>query len=585
MEVHCPKCQQTVVIRRKIGDSDKLVTNCPTCDTAFLVKRKPKATWSETSPQPKAPGADTQPRASWHVRKEDGTVLSFENIRTLQTWVLAGVVSLDDEISRSRKKWKRLSDLPELAGFIEKMHHMQQNEATPDSGVRFAGPATLTASQSEFAGVDPHPTEPSLRPARETTRTVSREVLAGANLSPTPLPPPVRSRPTGSFTTTGIERTTSGILLEERPRKRAPFAALAAAAAVAVAAVIVIVMLRHDTQDSTRRVVTVAPDTAATEGQQGVQVASDEPTSPPAAPTGTGTAPRLAAQSAAAKGPEGTAPAGAQPTPGAATVASLTPTGAGGGATATGEDRQPTATAAPAGTVSSATESGSEPKALQATAEPEKAQEGSVAEEEAQTSAESEQAATSTASPGEADTAKETESKKAGSQGDEKPASEAVADASTTRRRPTRKPSGSEKKRDEVFRERASGASEWPPLDSYDSLMKRAKRIERESPHLALTFYLKASQSSPGRVEPVARSGWCHLRTGNTRMALHYFNKAVKMNPRYVDSYKGLARTYVKMGNAGEACKQYRTYISRVPPTSSWHQKALDAMAKIDCRP
>jgi hypothetical protein len=59
--------------------------------------------------------------AEWMIKRVDGHVLRFQEMTTLQKWIVASKVGRDDEISRTGKTWKALGDVAELASFFQGM--------------------------------------------------------------------------------------------------------------------------------------------------------------------------------------------------------------------------------------------------------------------------------------------------------------------------------------------------------------------------------------------------------------------------------------------------------------------------------
>ena len=84
-----------------------ITRTCPACGLLFRVGR------GNESEYPEDPVYETS--SGWYLRKSDGTVLYFPDLRVLQSWASDGMISLTDEISKKGVEWKRVHDLPEFA--------------------------------------------------------------------------------------------------------------------------------------------------------------------------------------------------------------------------------------------------------------------------------------------------------------------------------------------------------------------------------------------------------------------------------------------------------------------------------------
>jgi hypothetical protein len=116
VQLGCPKCQhrQTVAPSLLVSGETRLL--CERCGSPFRVKvRTPKS--PVPPPTPLEARADAGGR--WFIRRADGTVIQFPSIRALYDYVVQGVVSIDDAISRGGHRWKPLRDVPELAGLFD----------------------------------------------------------------------------------------------------------------------------------------------------------------------------------------------------------------------------------------------------------------------------------------------------------------------------------------------------------------------------------------------------------------------------------------------------------------------------------
>jgi hypothetical protein len=109
--VNCPRCSFTVELSADLVAKGPVTRTCPACGLLFRVGRG-----SETE-YPEDPVYETG--AGWYLRKFDGTVLYFPDLKVLQNWASDGMISLTDEISKKGIDWKRVHDLPEFASLTQ----------------------------------------------------------------------------------------------------------------------------------------------------------------------------------------------------------------------------------------------------------------------------------------------------------------------------------------------------------------------------------------------------------------------------------------------------------------------------------
>ena len=121
MDVRCEKCLTEYEFDDAKVTEAGVTVKCTTCGFVFKVKKR-------LAPAPAAPAArsdEFSPDAAaidrvreWKIRQPHGNVFTCRELTTLQKWIVERKVSRDDEISLTGDNWKRLGDIPELAGFF-----------------------------------------------------------------------------------------------------------------------------------------------------------------------------------------------------------------------------------------------------------------------------------------------------------------------------------------------------------------------------------------------------------------------------------------------------------------------------------
>ncbi|MFT7622910.1 MAG: hypothetical protein ACI9WU_002085, partial [Myxococcota bacterium] len=119
MQVRCPRCTKVQAIAEPPSPGELRKERCGDCGTGFKV-RGPKAAPGRTISNP---GLTQLKRkaVTWQVRKPDGATLAFPNLGLFRKWVSTGVVTMDDEISRSGNIWRKITEIPELLGLFERI--------------------------------------------------------------------------------------------------------------------------------------------------------------------------------------------------------------------------------------------------------------------------------------------------------------------------------------------------------------------------------------------------------------------------------------------------------------------------------
>ncbi len=81
----------------------------------------------------------------------------------------------------------------------------------------------------------------------------------------------------------------------------------------------------------------------------------------------------------------------------------------------------------------------------------------------------------------------------------------------------------------------------------------------------ALKAYDKALELKPEDIEALTGKGLCLLDNGSYGMAITWFRRALKKNPRFADAIMGLAESYKYQGNTEQARIFYQRYLDVLP--------------------
>ena len=158
MDVRCEKClTQYEFDDAKVTEAGVTV-KCTSCGHVFKVRRM-------VSPLPPASRVDAfapedaqidRPR-EWKIRQVQGNVFTCRELTTLQKWIVERKVVREDEISLSGDSWKRLGNIPELAGFFLVVD--QANRAQLLEQQLRAAPPERPRSEGVAPGRGPSPTQ------------------------------------------------------------------------------------------------------------------------------------------------------------------------------------------------------------------------------------------------------------------------------------------------------------------------------------------------------------------------------------------------------------------------------------------
>jgi len=151
-------------------DDDKITeagvtVKCTNCSHMFKVRRKAVVeTEPLASPPPQAPAqapAGAAATAPWMIRTLQGEIYNFNELTTLQQWIVERKVSRDDQISRSGDTWKRLGEISELTAFFQVVdaaltaEQMQRNSGAPQAAAAQAGPYESPSTASAPSQAEP----------------------------------------------------------------------------------------------------------------------------------------------------------------------------------------------------------------------------------------------------------------------------------------------------------------------------------------------------------------------------------------------------------------------------------------------
>jgi len=171
MDVRCPRCHVEYEF-----DDDKVTTagvavQCTGCNHVFRVA-KPAPAPSTTAPE----------KEEWMVRQQDGRVIRFKELTTLQKWIVEQKVARTDEISRTGRTWRPLGDIAELSSFFQVVDAARAAQSMAAHGV-----------VSAPVMPPPHAILPALEPAQHTIQNVGLPPLAvhdiaRTNATPTTTP-------------------------------------------------------------------------------------------------------------------------------------------------------------------------------------------------------------------------------------------------------------------------------------------------------------------------------------------------------------------------------------------------------------
>ncbi|NJK88222.1 MAG: tetratricopeptide repeat protein [Myxococcales bacterium] len=85
----------------------------------------------------------------------------------------------------------------------------------------------------------------------------------------------------------------------------------------------------------------------------------------------------------------------------------------------------------------------------------------------------------------------------------------------------------------------------------------------------SLDVYGRAAEAAPSDAEAHVGKGMSYLRLDRLEPAKKAFEEALRVDGAYADAFYGLGEAQRRLGNASEAKRAYRAYLSRAPPRSA----------------
>lgn len=195
MQLGCPRCHERQTVPASLLSSGEARVRCGGCGAWFQVRVRSAAV-------PPPPPSDAAPSGRWSIRRRDETILQFPSIRALYDYVVQGVVTIDDEISRGGKRWRPLRDVPELHGLFDRV------EVLPAQPVQDAAhPPPLVDGDGELEPilVAEVVVEPPLARLAAPPPALRPAPAPAAAFPPAPLPARPRSPGLGRWQHKGIE--------------------------------------------------------------------------------------------------------------------------------------------------------------------------------------------------------------------------------------------------------------------------------------------------------------------------------------------------------------------------------------------
>lgn len=189
MDITCPKCSTEYEFDDNSVSETGIAVQCTHCGYTFRVKRK-QIVETEDIPTDRyrtktLPGITTNSGAEsslWTVQTVRGELRQFQELSTLQQWIVEGKVIRDDQISRSGQSWKRLGDIAELSSLFHvvdatkaaQVSRPQLNEVAFGSGPKTLGEyKSASLNEPAFAfgsgGIPKPAKEPSWNTVEKTT--------------------------------------------------------------------------------------------------------------------------------------------------------------------------------------------------------------------------------------------------------------------------------------------------------------------------------------------------------------------------------------------------------------------------------
>jgi len=160
MDVRCERCRAQYVFDDEQVTPQGLTVQCTNCGHVFRVKKKElvvtvpvrpedvteqpvlasSAALRPQAPPPAAPAhAADAARQGWTIRQAGGATLAFDELTTLQKWIVERKVGRDDEVTQGDGSWVRLGTIGELQSFFEVVDAAERGRRAPPPSVRPGG--------------------------------------------------------------------------------------------------------------------------------------------------------------------------------------------------------------------------------------------------------------------------------------------------------------------------------------------------------------------------------------------------------------------------------------------------------------
>jgi len=179
MKITCPQCKDSSDIDDALIGPAEIVMACTRCGHFFKVVDPRKD--------------DTVRAPGWMIRKQNGALFRVNRLSNIQTWILEGTVTLQDEFSRTGQTWIKLSEIPELEGLF-KLLHLKEEERTKRlwqmdtydvATTEFATRQIMPPGRAE-AAPEPDPSEDMTGQCESMTMTMTTSILQNWKI---PVPP------------------------------------------------------------------------------------------------------------------------------------------------------------------------------------------------------------------------------------------------------------------------------------------------------------------------------------------------------------------------------------------------------------
>jgi predicted Zn finger-like uncharacterized protein len=181
MDVRCEQCRTEYHVDEQQLTEAGVAVKCTNCGHVFLVKKAAVAVSMAVPPEIEDFATSAQAVAAphlgegskeWKVRQANGNVFNVQELTTLQKWIVERRVQRDDEISLSGENWKRLGNIAELEPFFQVVDEAQR--ASHPAAQRAAPPAPGGAMPPKSIPMAGEPT-PARRP-QGAPPVIAREV-------------------------------------------------------------------------------------------------------------------------------------------------------------------------------------------------------------------------------------------------------------------------------------------------------------------------------------------------------------------------------------------------------------------------